>query len=128
MSPYISALDDQGWDVKEELLTEWLKEEEDSERAWPTALHGKTLLVENDKDGKRKHLTVSVVAASLEEFEKDHSTTNVGRFVLTTHVYKSDDDNNNNYDRHCVYASERDDGKIICPANGPGPTIERGRI
>ena len=127
MSSHISALDDQGWDVKQQLLTEWLKEE-GSERTWPIAFHGKTWLIENDKNGERKHLTVSVVAASVEEFERDHSTENVGRFVLTTNVNDSDDDNNIICDRHCVYASEWDDWKIICPTNDPGPTRERGIV
>ena len=126
LSSYISALDDQGWDVKQEVLAKWLKEEEGSEHSWPTAFHGKTRQIENERDGEVKHLTVSVVKTSIEEFEKDHCRENVGKFVLTTHVNNSADDDANNYDRHCMYASQRDEGKIMCPTNGPGTTTDRG--
>ena len=96
------------------------------ERSWPTAFHGKTRQIANEKNGEVKHLTVSVVKTSIEEFEKDHCRQNVGKFVLTTPVNNSADDDANNYNRHCMYASQRDEGKIICPTNGPGTTTDRG--
>ena len=122
ISSYISALDDQGWDVKQELLADWLKEE-GSERTWPTVFHGKTREIVNDKDGKRKHLTVFVEDATLEEFKSDHCLKNAGTFVLTTRVKG---------DLHCMYASEWVDGKILCMnswgKDDPNPSVEKGRI
>ena len=79
-----------------------------------------------------KHLTVSVVKASVEEFERDHSTKNVGRFVLTINNNR-DNDESNNYDLHCMYASEWADGKIQCInswglTNDSRPNVEKGNI
>ena len=120
---YISALDDQDWDVKQEFLSDWLKEKEGSERTWPTAFHGKKRWIDNERNGKRRYLSVSVVEASVDEFERDHSAKNVGRFVVTTRM---------NNDLHCMYASKWEEGKIICmnswgPKRDPDPSVEKGK-